>query len=1138
MRPLRRCVRRPASRIQQGFIEMTELTSPQPTEVTATGAAPASASYWQSVLDGELPALHIPCDQRRPRERSYESTILVRQIGEPLELRLTKCATDWGVSFRTLYFTALAVVLRRFSGQEDFLVWLQHRLGESPVALPIRFREPDATSLSELAAKLESALNLAVVHADVWSDRSSWPVPEEQISGETDFRFVDCTQTSPADAVHTGRESRFDADLELTVLRRSTGFALQFRFSDDVFDRYTAASIVDSFEYLLMSFSAKHRNVSLLEAALVGKTQQQFLVEELNQTEREYDPTVALHQHFEKRAAQHPDDVAVLFEGESITYGELDRRANQLANQLREIGVGPESRVGVSVDRSIDMVVALYGTLKAGGAYVPMDPKYPIDRLKLMLEDSRAEVLITQQEYVDRFPGTRNICLDRDRAAISQVSDENPHVDLKPENLAYIIYTSGSTGRPKGVMVEHRNAANFLAAMWQRLEGPERGTWLAATSICFDISVLEIFGTLGAGFRLVIRQAGFENDGGDNSIPALIHSHGVTHFQCTPSQASIVLADPEGRDGLRRLSQMILGGEPVPMNLAADLTELIPGGVSNLYGPTEVTVYSTGMYLGEIDGPVSTGKAVSNTQCYILDGRLCPVPPGVVGELVIGGDSVVRGYNDREELTADCFIRDPFSKQDGARMYRTGDLARWKSDGNLDFLGRNDFQVKIRGFRIELGEIETAIQEFSDVSQVVVVVHDAAENDKRLVAYYSTESGKPLDHQTVRNHLGQSLTDYMVPAHYMQLAQLPHTPNGKIDRRQLPEPDTSVVESGAAYVAPRNDVETRLAAAWRRLLNVERVGIDDDFFQLGGHSVLTVQLCSAIRKDFGQETTPGTIFGNPTIRKLAGQIEAGTGDEALTIPLRTTGSQAPLFLISGIQLYQNLADRLDADRPVYGIYLPEEEAMFQSETGDATLSVERLAERYVEQLQQERPAGPYVIGGVCFGGLVAYEMARRLRAAGHEVELVVLLETVLPGSIRRRPLKWVLGHTKKVLDRIASKISGGHTDPVSIEPGEDVSSEEESPRAEEARVRQQRDRIQNAAVHDYARRIQTYDGNVLAVRARDEPVFEGYEIEASGGFADLAPTETHFVPGTHLGILAEPHVETLARILACELKGE
>jgi len=791
------------------------------------------------------------------------------------------------------------------------------------------------------------------------------------------------------------------------------------------------------------------------------------------------------------------------------------------------------------------MVVSLYGVLKAGAAYVPMDPKYPADRLALMLEDSRAEVLITEEVYTDRFPETRTICIDRDWEAISQLSDENPNVELTPKNLAYIIYTSGSTGRPKGVMVEHSNASNFLASMKERLERPERGVWLAATSICFDISVLEIVGTLGAGFQLIIREASFNNDGGEFSIPALIKRRRVTHFQCTPSQASMVLADPEGRASLSRLSQMLLGGEPMPMNLAKDLTELIPNGVSNLYGPTEVTVYSTGMYLGEIDGPVSTGKPVSNTQCYILDEKLRPVPPGVVAELVLGGDSVVRGYNDREELTAGGFVRDSFSTKPGARMYRTGDLARWKSDGNLDFLGRNDFQVKIRGFRIELGEIETAIQEFSDVSQVVVVVHEAGENDKRLVAFYSTETGKPLDHQAVRQRLGQSLTEYMVPAIYQHLPQLPHTPNGKIDRKQLPAPDVSTVESNADYAPPRNDVETRLAASWKRLLTVERVGIDDDFFQLGGHSVLTVQLCAAIRKDFGQETTPGTIFANPTIRQLADKIEAGTGDEALTIALRSTGNKAPVFLISGIHLYQDLADRLDAGHPVYGIYLPEEEAMFQGGNDESALSVERLAEQYVEQLQKERPHGPYVIGGVCFGGLIAYEMARLLTATGHKVEQTILMETVLPQASRRRigklirDLVWspLFMGKRSIASRIVRKVRRGRSVSSRNEGPESLSAEEQAQR-EEARVRELRDRIQNNAMEDYAARIKPYSGNVIAIRALDEPVGEGYEIEQSGGFAALAPTETHFVRGTHLGILGDPNVDALARILSHKLKGE
>ncbi|HLZ53020.1 MAG TPA: non-ribosomal peptide synthetase, partial [Verrucomicrobiae bacterium] len=600
-----------------------------------------------------------------------------------------------------------------------------------------------------------------------------------------------------------------------------------------------------------------------------------------------------VHQLFEEQVERTPDAMAVICEEEQLTYRELNERANQLAHELLALGVGPETRVGICVKRSLEMMVGLLGIHKAGGCYVPLDPKYPRERLEFMLEDAQMPVLLTQDKLQAGFkietPNLKVICLDglrfNQRAAA-------PRIAVKPENLAYVIYTSGSTGRPKGVMVTHRNVVNFFAGM-DRVLGVEPGIWLAVTSISFDISVLELFWTLTRGFKVILQpdddhvpastphgpsmdQTGDASNpplpanGWGRSVPEQILRHGVTHLQCTPSLAKTFVLAPESLAAMRRLQKLLLGGEALPGSLAKRLREIMSGKIINMYGPTETTVWSAVHRVEETDNIIPIGRPIANTEIYILDKNLQPAPIHVAGEIFIGGEGVTRGYLNRLELTAEKFIRNPFSADPSARLYRTGDLGRFRADGTIEFLDRIDNQVKIRGHRIELGEIELAFSRHPAVREIVVVAREDTPGDKRLVAYVVAASDPKPTAAELRRFAQDKLPEPMTPSAFVFLDALPLTPNGKVNRKALPVPEGRRPELETAYLAPHTGQEKIIAKVWQELLGVEAVGLNDNFFDLGGNSLLVVQAQARLREALGRDLPVVKLFQYPSVKALAG----------------------------------------------------------------------------------------------------------------------------------------------------------------------------------------------------------------------------------------------------------------------------
>ena len=585
----------------------------------------------------------------------------------------------------------------------------------------------------------------------------------------------------------------------------------------------------------------------------------------------EFPQDQGVQQIIEEQVRRTPDATAIVFERARLTYRELNERAEALAGALQQLGIGPDVPVGVCLERSQDMMVGLLGILKAGGCYVPLDPAYPKARLKFMLTDAQPPVLLTQTSLWNdlnfEIPNLKLLCVDEPvHARRNHSALRTPH----SSDLAYIIYTSGSTGQPKGVMITHRNLANFFAGM-DRVLGVEPGVWLAVTSISFDISVPELFWTLARGFTVVIHSDGPRQ----RSIPDQILRHGVTHFQCTPSLAGNLIRTPGSSEALRRLRKFLVGGEALPPALAAQLRQLLQGELLNMYGPTETTVWSATQIVREVNGTVPIGQPIANTEIHILDERLQPLAAGEPGEIFIGGEGVARGYLNRPELTAEKFVADPFSPDAKARLYRTGDIGRCRADGTLEFLGRADQQVKLHGHRIELGEIESVLRQHPAVQECVVHVWEAGPDDKRLAAYLVPVSGSAAPAMDLRRFLQAKLPSHMIPAAFVWLEKMPLTPNGKIDRHALPKPDEVRPDLDAAYVPPQTQIEETIAGIWRQILRVEKVGVHDNFFDLGGNSLLLTEthatLCLALKVDLPIVR----FFEHPTIAALTEFLASG-----------------------------------------------------------------------------------------------------------------------------------------------------------------------------------------------------------------------------------------------------------------------
>ena len=827
----------------------------------------AQSAYWKEQLSGAPPMLELRTDRVRPLQQDLTGAQVLVEFDAPLTAQLKSLSQRHGT---TLFMTLLAgwgALLSRLSGQDDVVIGTpvanRHRAEVEDVigffvnTLAVRLDYSGRPSVSQLLDRVKRRSLQAQEHQDMPFEQVVELVnPPRSLSHTPVFQVMFAWQNNEQsaldlDGLQVSRlgvgysVAKFDLTLELMESDGCIRGSLQYATS--LFERETVQRYVAYLSRLFSEMVAAE-DADITRIAVMPPAERHQVLVEWNATERPYPSGRCVHELFEEQVARTPAAVAVVHDDVQISYGELNARANRLARYLRSLGVGPESRVALCLERSVEMVVSILAVLKAGGAYVPLDPTYPQDRLIYMLEDSVPSVVLTHGVVA---PNVRAV-LDRGVAPVirmdqlelaSDGSSANPaQGDLTPANLAYMIYTSGSTGRPKGVMTEHRALNNRLFWMQRAYGLAHDDVVLQKTPFTFDVSVWEILWPLLQGAKLVVARAEGHKD--VEYLSEVVGAQRVTTLHFVPSMLQMFLmnANVSKCASLRRV---ICSGEALPSVLVTLFHETF-GDVElhNLYGPTEAAIDVTWWpcAVGEVPDLTPIGRPIDNTRMYILDERLNPVPIGVAGELYIGGAGVARGYWNRADLTSERFIGSPFVA--GDRLYKTGDVGRYLSDGTIEFLGRNDFQVKIRGFRIELGEIESALRRYAGVRESVAVASDGGDGEKRLVAYYvAAEGAEVIDAEKLRSHLQSELPEYMIPAAYVLLESMPLTTSGKVDRKILPAPDGSAYFT-RRYEAPRGEVEETLARIWRELLKVERIGRHDIFFALGGHSLMMVRVSS------------------------------------------------------------------------------------------------------------------------------------------------------------------------------------------------------------------------------------------------------------------------------------------------------
>ena len=691
-------------------------------------------------------------------------------------------------------------------------------------------------------------------------------------------------------------------DLYLELDERTDEVLARFHYSTDLFDRDTMVRMAADWQRLL-EYGVAHGDARVSELPVLSGDDERRIVVEWNRTRQNY-PDICIHELFESQAARSPEVVAVATAGSRLTYRELNERANQLAHYLVRSGVGPEVPVGLCLNRGAEMVVALLAVLKAGGAYVPLDPRLPDERLATMLADVKPATIITDRSQHREVFEASAIHLDSDWNLISSESTENLNRQVRPSSLAYVMYTSGSTGRPKGVAVEHRSVVNLLHSMQREPGLSAQDVLLAVTTLSFDIAGLEIFLPLITGARLFVASDADVVDG--NRLGELLVESGATLMQATPTTWRLLIAaEWPGASNLT----ILCGGEGLTPDLAQQLARRC-GSVWNVYGPTETTIWSS-MYRvsGNEESTVPIGRPLANTSIYILDANLKPVPVNVTGEICIGGDGVARGYWNRPELTGERFVTTSVEAGKSTRLYRTGDLGRFRANGNIDCLGRLDDQIKLRGQRIELGEIESVLASHPAVGQAVVTISGKSADQQKLSAYIVPKAGvsSPADGE-LRRYLRTKLPEHMVPSSFSQIDTVPQLPSGKVNRSALASIESELLPNQEEFIAPRNEMETKLAEIWRELLEVKQVGIEQNFFELGGHSLLALQVTARIRRGFELELPVRSVFEAPTIAGLALEVQKA---QAMGLRTRTKFPQRPAHDSPAVSPREELVTEVD-----------------------------------------------------------------------------------------------------------------------------------------------------------------------------------------------------------------------------------
>jgi amino acid adenylation domain-containing protein len=1102
----------------------------------------ADETFWIDRLSGPLKPIDLPTDRPYPPRRTYASRRLDLPLDPRLLAPLRQLGARAGSTFTVTLMGAFQVWLARLTGQRDLVVGMP-AAGQAAVGayslvghcvhlLPIRVAvDPSATFAAQLKASKPGMLD-ALDHQQVTFssllrklnvpfDPSRIPLVPVCVNvdlafGKLDFGPIEAT----CDSVPRAFES---FELFVNAVDHRDRLVVEWSYSTALFDEATIRRWMRELETLIADLVARPET-PIKDLGLLGPEEVKLLAD-LNTTQRPFTRT-PVHERVAAEAVRHPQQTAVRFGTQALSYADLDRRANRLAHRLRKEGVRERDCVGVCLERSEQLPIALLAVLKCGAAYVPMDPGYPPARLAMMAEDARVRIVLTETAAAAAAPQVETtIRLDAIKTELDAEPEQPPAVTVGGEDRAYVLFTSGSTGRPKGVEIPHRALENFLASM-QREPGFTSGDrLLAVTTISFDIAGLELFLPLVAGGTVVIASRRTASD--PDALARLLDAEGITVMQATPATwRMLVDAGWRGRKQLR----VLCGGEPLPESLLGALGDRV-GEIWNMYGPTETTIWSTVKRVRP-GARITIGRPIDNTRVYVLDADLANVPVGASGEIWIAGEGVALGYAGRDELTRERFIESPFVP--GERMYRTGDLGRVLADGDLDCLGRSDFQVKVRGFRIELGEIEVVLERFPGVRKAAVNLFTRPGGDAQLVAYFVAGAGQPVDVEALRAHLQAALPPYMVPQQFVALAALPLTPAGKVDRKALPAPVLAPRSAGDAG-GLRDDVDVAIAEIWQDLLGVDQIGIDDDFFALGGHSLLAVRFVSMVDARLGVSFSLAGLFAASTLRAVADAIRGGGGNFATgAVVLRKEPGSPRVFFICGVHLYRTAAHSLGQGIESYGVVVSaDEQLMIALHTKTAPrVDVAQLVAEYLAALRKVQPHGPYHLAGVSFGGVLAYEIARNLRDAGEEVRILALLDPILPSAVRAS----IKGQFERFMKaegiwNLGSRMARALLDQGQRPAGPQSGAAE--PVAEANKLVELRNAAYEDAMGRWEKTAPKYAGDVVLFRAKDVSEYPGLAIDPDLGWRRfmLGKLEIIDMPGNHLGILRAPNVYKLAAVI-------
>jgi amino acid adenylation domain-containing protein len=1085
--------------------------------------------YWRKRLAGPLPVLQLPHDKPRPRVFSHRGGIQTWTLPRAQSTALRDTARRHRSSVFTLLLAAFHALLHRYSGQSDILVAIPIAARDHPESrdliglllntLVIRSEFAPSMSFGELLGQVRSRFLEALDHRELPFERLvadlnpprdpsitpvfqaffSYEETSGRISGGKHFKVSNLV----VDQVFAGTEiSLFVEDGADEELR---GY---FEYSSDLFEAESISRMTDGFVELLGHISqAADADVDLLRVMTPEERLRQLYAWNQTRTNEAAERTII--ELFEERVVRAPHRTAVHSDRRALTYGALHAEMLALSSVLTQNGAGPGVGVAVYLERGPHLLVGLLAVLHAGAYYIPLDPSHPQERTRRILAIAAPNLALVEERTRDTLPelgGTLllDVSVPCARSA-ARASPRGPALD----DMAYVIFTSGSTGEPKGVEISHRSLGNFLVAMARTPGMREDDRLLALTTIAFDIAGLELYLPLVTGGCVEIAERDLATN--PDGLARSLREDAVTVFQATPATFRMLLDNGwSGQSNLKALC----GGEALSHELARTLAPRVES-LWNMYGPTETTIWSSVERIGSDSESVSIGRPIDNTEMYVLNDRLEPVPQGAVGMLWIGGDGVALGYHRRPELTAAAFVPDPFTNRPGARIYRTGDLARRLADGRLECLGRDDFQVKVRGYRIELGEIESALVTHPDVKEAVVQVNADDGGEKRLVAYVVRRDASDEVPADLAQHLKARLPGYMVPGTFLMLSALPLTANGKIDRKALPEPRPEAVQSGHDLLPPRDDIEVKLAEIFERLLGRDGVGADQNFFDIGGHSLLAARVMREVNQAFGLALGIGAIFEHPSVAGLAAVVRRGGGRlGSQVIPLNRGRNGVPIYFVCGIHLYRGLAKALEPRFPCFGVYVPLEEQYMRPGTTLTDLTISGLAEAYAAAIRAHAQAGPCVLAGFSFGGLLAFEVVRQLRASGCEVPQLILLDAVLPAAVRRRPARWLRFALKKAWRRLAMnpvRLPVRWTNPI----------EARSRDREEARDAHLWELLRGPLTESYFAQHPCHDGPALIVQAERRDGFEGYEFEHGLGWRRFLTGTVAIAsaPGDHLDIL-------------------